>query len=52
VIKFEETVMVFEEMVINLPAPNTPVMTGFPRFEVLVIGFEVFSEGLYLSFPV
>jgi hypothetical protein len=42
-------VVVFEETVIKIPAPYTPDMSGIFRFEVLVIGFEVFSEGLYRS---
>jgi len=46
VIKFEETVMVFEEMVIKMMALSSPIIPRFPRFEVLVMKYEVFSEGI------
>jgi len=38
--------MGFEEIVIIYANQNLPVVARSPRFEVLVIEFEVFIEGL------
>jgi len=44
VIKSDDAVMVFEEMAIKNANLNFQVKARSPHFEVLVIGFEVFSE--------